>query len=109
MPRLTRALRNLTTVSSRVAAGWSERLRREKGVSTAANLIEAEVERWLTETPLPNVSPRRPRRGGPNRAERGIHSPRRTRTMEGNGKPTARRPAFLKKRPQILSERRWIG
>ena len=82
VPRLTRAFRNLTTVSSyRVAAEeLGERLRMEKGVSTAANLIEAEVERWLTEAPSPNVPPRRARHaGGSNRGERGIHSPRRTR------------------------------
>ena len=53
--KLTRALRNLTTIQSyrTAAAELGVRLRREHGVQTAADLIEAEVQRWLTEEPQP--------------------------------------------------------
>jgi len=80
--RLTRALHNLTTVSSyRVAAEeLGDRLRIENGVCTAANLIEAEVSRWLTEEPEPTKPPRRVRHThGSTRKVRGMHSARRTR------------------------------
>ncbi|NLI23039.1 MAG: glycosyltransferase family 1 protein [Clostridiales bacterium] len=63
--KLARALRNLTTVGSyRVAAReLGERLRTENGVRCAADLIEREVERWLTEdvTPDPPYPHRRPK------------------------------------------------
>ena len=54
-PKLARALRNLTTVKSyRIAAAeLGDRLRTEHGVITAANLVEKEIRRWLTEEPQP--------------------------------------------------------
>lgn len=59
--KLTRALRNLTTIQSyrTAAAELGARLRLEHGVQTAANLIEAEVSRWLTEDPAPQKGRRR--------------------------------------------------
>ena len=58
-PRLARALRNLTTVKSyRIAAAeLGERLRLENGVKNAADIIEREVDRWLTESPQPEPDP----------------------------------------------------
>lgn len=59
-PKLARALRNLTTVKSyRIAAAeLGERLRMERGVTNAADIIEREVERWLTEEPQPEPDSR---------------------------------------------------
>lgn len=57
--KLARALRNLTTVKSyRTAASeLGDRLRLERGVQNAADIIEWEVERWLTEEPQPEPDP----------------------------------------------------
>lgn len=56
-PRLTRALKNLTTVPSyRVAAReLGERLRTENGVCRAADLIESEVAAWLADENHPEA------------------------------------------------------
>ena len=60
--RLTRALHDLTTVSSyRMAAqALGERLRLENGVGTAADLIEREVVRWRQEDGPSGVPPGNP-------------------------------------------------
>lgn len=64
--KLARALTNLTTVRSyRLAAlTLGKRLRQENGVRNAADVIEAEVERWLSEPDVPPAPrpKRRPRR-----------------------------------------------
>ncbi len=51
--KLTRALQKLTSIKSyRIAAAeLGDRLRMEHGVEKAADIIEAEVRRWLTEEP----------------------------------------------------------
>ena len=59
VPKLVRALRNLTTVKSYSIAAkeLGDHLRMEKGVQTAADLIERETIQWLTEEPQPEPTP----------------------------------------------------
>lgn len=53
--KLSKALTQLTTIKSyRVAAReLGERLRKEEGAVTAANIIEHELRKWLREEGLP--------------------------------------------------------
>lgn len=90
-PKLARALRNLTTVKSyRIAAAeLGDRLRTEHGVHTAADLVEAEVERWLTEEPI--SEPRRRARPvvwvPPRHINKPLHIKRVVHTVRGNRRP----------------------
>jgi len=56
-PKLAKALKNLTTLGSyRVAAKeLGKRLQMENGVCNAADIIEEEVHRWLTEDVPPPI------------------------------------------------------
>ncbi len=86
-PKLARALRNLTTVKSyRIAAAeLGDHLRTEHGVRTAADRVEAEVHRWLTEEPLPTPRPRvrLATWGTPRRGKKPLHTKRDGRITRG--------------------------